>query len=72
LGLGVIGYRFRDGGINDVLANEYLEHGKKIIVVDIRKPDGDLISRCRDQFVFIEKGINKCTMADFDKALKSI
>jgi hypothetical protein len=41
----VIGYGFQDPGINDYLINYFLSRQKRMIVVDPRKPQTDLIDR---------------------------
>lgn len=39
----VIGYGFQDKGINELLVKHFLSNDKKMIVIDINKPDSDLI-----------------------------
>jgi hypothetical protein len=52
----VIGYGFRDRGINEYLENHYLVFNKPMIVIDIKKPDCFIFEKYKDQITFIDKG----------------
>ncbi|MXV14349.1 hypothetical protein [Hufsiella ginkgonis] len=67
----VIGYGFQDQGINDILDASYLKHGKLILVVDVNKPDSDLIRKYPDQFVFAETGIGETHYEVYHHFLKN-
>jgi hypothetical protein len=57
----VIGYGFRDPGINEMLEESYLSNGKKILVVDVRLPDSPLMAKYKNYFVFAGGGIGDVT-----------
>lgn len=59
----VIGYGFKDDGINHILETEYLTTGKPMVVIDIKTPNSRLV---RDYRVdVIEKSIKDVTIKEW-------
>ncbi len=56
----VIGYGFGDDGINQIIETKYLAHGKKMIIIDIRKPDHRVINDYRSEI--FEMSVSDITM----------
>ncbi len=54
----VIGYGFCDPGINEILQSDYLSHGKRMAIVDVRQPEADLVALYPKQMTFFTKGID--------------
>jgi len=48
----VIGYGFKDQGINDFLEADFLSLGKKIMVIDVKKPEAEIVTKYYHQFNF--------------------
>jgi hypothetical protein len=63
----VIGYGFKDPGINEYLEKNYLLRGKHMIVIDPKKPDSDLIEKYKA--TYIPKGV---TEVEYQEYLKLI
>lgn len=59
----VIGYGFQDSGINDYLEQYFLQKGKKMIVIDVRRPTANVLEKYA--FTFVEKSIVDMTCAEF-------
>lgn len=59
----VIGYGFNDDGINNILETEFLTEGKKMIVVDVKKPTSRLIEHYNIEF--IGKSISDVTIEEW-------
>lgn len=53
----VIGYGFKDEGINDYIEKHYLSKGGKVIVIDKFKPEADIITKYTKQFEFHLDGV---------------
>jgi hypothetical protein len=53
----VVGYGFQDKGINDFLEKYYLIYHKPMIVIDIRKPECDLLKSYESQVQYMLQGI---------------
>lgn len=52
----VIGYGFQDKGINEFIENNFLIYNKRMVVVDIAKPNSILLEKYNDQVIFSLKG----------------
>lgn len=63
----VVGYGFQDAGINEYLENEYLLHGKKMVVVDPHKPDTELIDKY--SATHLPKGVTQVTLDEYRQCL---
>lgn len=53
----VIGYGFQDAGINELLDKHYLRSGKLALVIDVKKPQGNLLEKYDGSFRFSEVGM---------------
>lgn len=67
----VIGYGFKDDGINELLEKHYLQSGKHILVIDINKPDVAIIHQYAEQFRFTEAGIQETPYAVYQAFLNT-
>jgi hypothetical protein len=63
----VIGYGFKDDGINNTLIKYYLAHGKKMIVIDRTKPNSNLVTDFNVQV--IEKPFVNVSYQDYIDAM---
>lgn len=63
----VIGYGFQDRAINEYIENNFLIFNKKMVIVDIRKPDTVFFEKYSDQITFFDKGAIGLT---FDEWMK--
>jgi hypothetical protein len=59
----VIGYGFQDPGINDYIEKYFLKDGKKMIVIDVRRPTSNILDKYA--FTFLEKSIVDVAYAEF-------
>lgn len=66
----VIGYGFQDKGINEFLENNYLIFDKHIIVIDIKKPDSQLLEKYKDQITFVDKGATGVSFKEYMELVK--
>lgn len=64
----VVGYGFKDGGINEYIEKFFLSRGKLMIVIDPSKPNTDLLEKYNA--VHIPKGITQVSYPEFEN-LKS-
>ena len=65
----VIGYGFGDDGINNVIETKYLTQGKKMIVIDIKKPDTRLIDYYKTKI--FEKSLSDMSIEDWIEIKKN-
>lgn len=63
----VIGYSFKDQGINNFINDNYLSAGKKMIVIDIKRPSKDLIDP--KNYKLLEKSIIEITPEELESLL---
>lgn len=63
----VIGYGFKDQGINEILKEQYLSINKHMIVIDIKKPDSDLVQD--DNCNLITKSITKVSSQEIENLM---
>jgi hypothetical protein len=61
----VIGYGFQDKGVNEFIENYYLLYNKKMVVIDIKKPDFNILDKYKDQISYSTKGVTGVTIAEF-------
>ena len=66
----VIGYGFQDDGINELLKEHFLAKGKKILVVDIKKPDCPLFKSFPEYFLFSSAGVSDTIYAEYEEFLR--
>jgi hypothetical protein len=59
----VIGYGFKDYGINEYLEKHFLSRGGKMIVISPHKPDSDLLDKYNA--IFVGKGITEMRNEDY-------
>lgn len=59
----VIGYGFQDPGINDYIESCFLQKGKNMVVIDVRRPTANILEKYA--FTFVEKSIIDVTYAEF-------
>lgn len=59
----VIGYGFRDGGINDYLEANYLSKGKHMIVIDPKNPNSELMVKYNA--TYISKGVTELSNDEY-------
>lgn len=65
----VIGYGFRDDGINNIIESKYLSKGKKMIVIDIKKPSSRLIYNYRTEVY--EKSFSEVSLESWMEILEN-
>ena len=65
----VIGYGFGDDGINNVIETKYLTQGKKMIVIDIKKPATRLIDYYKTKI--FEKSLSDMSIEDWIEIKKN-
>jgi len=63
----VVGYGFQDPGINDYLIKNFLEDGKKMIVIDPCKPKSDILEKYNCDYVL--QGVTEITYQDYLKMI---
>jgi len=63
----VIGYGFKDEGINKILEKEYLSKGKNMIVIDITKPDTKIVDS--DNCSLIQKSITDINSEEIESLM---
>lgn len=66
----IIGYGFQDKGINEFLENQYLIFNKPMIIIDIKKPDDQLLEKYKDQITFIDKGVTGVSYNEYMELVK--
>jgi hypothetical protein len=64
----VIGYGFGDDGINHIIESNYLTKGKRMIIIDIKKPESRLIDDYRT--TILEKSLSNVSMDEWIKIKK--
>jgi hypothetical protein len=65
----VIGYGFGDDGINHIIETKYLTQGKKMIIIDIKKPSSRLIDDYRTEVY--EKSLSDMSMENWIEIKKN-
>ncbi len=63
----VIGYSFQDPGINYYVENCFLQQGKKMIVIDVRRPTANILEK--HDFTFVKKSIIDVSYDEFLRLL---
>lgn len=66
----VIGYGFKDSGINDYLENHFLSKGKKMVVIDPYRPNTKLIDKYNA--IYIKNDITKVTPGEYKAIMQYI
>ncbi len=59
----VLGYGFQDPGINDHIERFFLTKGKRMVVIDPRRPESDLLDRY--EFEHVAKGVIDVTYEEY-------
>ncbi|MCD8739035.1 hypothetical protein LT679_00350 [Mucilaginibacter roseus] len=67
----VIGYGFQDAGINEYLEKHYLSQGRKILVVDIKMPQAQLIEKYKHHFIFSGGGVSDTPYTVYENFLRA-
>jgi hypothetical protein len=65
----VIGYGFKDPGINEYLENFFLSRGKHMVVIDPYKPNTDLLEKYNA--TYIPKGVTEVTYHEYLEQIPS-
>lgn len=63
----VIGYGFQDKVINEYIENNYLIYNKEMIVIDIKKPDSNILEKYKSKVIFSTNGATGHTYDEFMK-----